>query len=210
MAKAGNRPIRPHATLHARDADTLAANFLEPATMQAIYEEVRTLLEASVDEETVIGAGARAIELGNEIWDDLQSDAPSYDCRKGCSWCCYQAVMVTAPEVFVALTYLRTVAADETPSDLGDRLRDRSARIAGKTTGERMLERIACGFLVDGMCSLHPARPLTCRGAYSSDEAFCRRLFDDYDAAVATLKGKAQEEPFLILPKLIYNSTQMG
>jgi hypothetical protein len=44
--------------------------------------------------------------------------------------------------------------------------------------GERIVKQVTCPLLDEtGNCTIHPVRPLVCRGAASLDRADCRRAF---------------------------------
>lgn len=193
-----------------KDAATLAENLLEPAILRAAHDACRALLGNRPDGPAVAEAARRAVAIAERVWGDLEAEGPGYACRKGCSWCCHQTVMVTAPEVFVVLAHLRAGMDAAALDRLASRLEARSGDILGKTTAERMRGAVACGFLEDGACAIHPARPLPCRGGFSQDAAFCEALFGDHDATVAEVTAGRREGPFLLVPKTLFNSAQVG
>ena len=193
-----------------RDAETLAGHLLEPATIRAVYDECRILLGARPTVEAVIEATQRATEIAETVWRDLETEGPAYACKKGCAWCCHQTVMVTAPEVFVVDRHLRATQDADSIRHLAERLKVQAANIAGRSTAERMGGAVACGLLEAGACSVHPARPMPCRGGFSQDAAFCEALFDDHAATVGAVSAGSREGPFLLVPKTIFNSAQVG
>lgn len=100
--------------------------------------------------------------------------ASSFQCAKGCNFCCYSAVSVSAPEVF---RLVRLMAA--TPAI------DKSAALARATarkasTMEAVLAmRTPCPLLVDGDCSVYAERPMGCRQFVSTSLAGCKAAFDN-------------------------------
>ena len=46
------------------------------------------------------------VTSADSIWLEMKPDAPDFDCRKGCSWCCHQSVSVTWPELLNVVSYL--------------------------------------------------------------------------------------------------------
>ena len=75
----------------------------------------------------------------------------------------------------------------------------------------RMAERRACPFLGEtGACTIHPARPLLCRGVHSEDAGFCRRLVEDRVAVEAEITARKTRVPFLEIPKVVFASVQIG
>lgn len=212
MDERGNisRPAWTRPSMLDKDAETLAENLLEPATMRAVRDACRDLLGERPDAAAVRAAACRSIEIAEQVWGDLEAEGPRYECRKGCAWCCHQTVMVTAPEVFVVVARLHGTLPPDAIERLAERLEARSAAIVGKTTGERMHDSIACGLLEDGACSVHPVRPLPCRGGFSQDAGFCEALFGDPAGVAADVAAGRREGPFLVVPKVIFNSAQVG
>ncbi len=192
------------------DVRHMADNMLEPAMMQAIYEGSAQIVERGLTEESLLELVERATALAAEVWQTVEKDTAAYACHKGCAWCCHQTVMVTAPEVLVAAAYVRSRFPPSRIELLKRRLAQRTRAIAARNTPERFAEGIACGLLEDGVCSIHPARPMQCRGGFSEDAEFCRALFEDYKGALAAVGKGARKEPYLVLPKIIFNSAQIG
>lgn len=192
------------------DVQTLVDNLLEPATMQAIFEESAATLGDTLTSDSLLKTVAKAVAVTEDVWRDIEVDQPAYACRKGCAWCCHQTVMVTAPEVLAAAAYLRETRTPEELDALKSHLAERSGEIAGRSTGERFAAGLACGLLEDGACSIHPARPLMCRGGFSKDAGFCENLHNDYRGVVDAVHAGEREETFLLAPKMIFNSAQVG
>ena len=192
------------------NARRLAEDFLEPVIMQAIYEECRSILGDRPTVEALCKAVATAISVAEEMWDDFRPDAPDFACQKGCAWCCHQTVMVIGPEVIVVKRYVDEFFSAAERQVLIDRLGVRTAEIAGRTTAERQGYGLACGLLEDSVCSVHPARPMLCRGAYSEDAGFCADLFDKFDTIIQQVESGERKGPFLVAPKILFNSAQVG
>ena len=94
-------------------------------------------------------------------------------CRRGCSACCHLHTVAYAPEV---LAIVSLVNARFTPSErhsLLDRVRGHNAATLGMDAAARRLVRLPCPLLVEGDCSAHPARPVSCRGWNSLDASRC-------------------------------------
>lgn len=102
-----------------------------------------------------------------EIIDDLAGEvAKVASCRKGCSHCCYQAVMISDWE------------AKRIAKFTGKRLADYSGYDPRHDSAVEMRERYSgkpCSFLIDGACSIYPVRPVACRTHFnmSDDHALC-------------------------------------
>jgi Putative zinc- or iron-chelating domain len=101
----------------------------------------------------------------------------AFACKKGCAWCCFQLVTVSAPEVFAIARHVR-----QRP-DLAAALPEKAAR--RRHDPEKPSDmRSPCVFLDRGTCGIHELRPLTCRYYASFDVAACLRRINDADADV--------------------------
>ncbi len=188
------------------DALRLARNRIEPALMSAVYEECRAALEGGPTAESVRAAVGCAIFLAEQVWSDLAEDSPAYAFEKGCGWCCHQTVMVVAPEAIFAADHIVRSFDDASRGELRRQLAERRTAIAGRTIAERQTMGLACGALSDDVCAVHSGRPLPCRGGFSSDAGFCRDLFEDFTGVMAALDAGIRSEPFLDVPKTLFNS----
>ena len=144
------------------------------------------------------------------LWSDLATEAPAYACKKGCSWCCHQSVMVTAAEVLYAAKFLHDNLEESEVKRLRDHVAARAKQTDGLDNDQRMDQRIACAFLMDDICTIYPVRPLQCRGGYSEDSEYCRNLLDNREETQEAVAKGELEGKYLLLPKMLYDSAQVG
>jgi Fe-S-cluster containining protein len=147
------------------------------------YRLAARYLEEDLNEENLLKAIRHLYDSMDELLDAfLQRSAAEgkpAECRKGCHWCCHQAVFATTHEIlFLGMHVRKNHQAKEQESFL-ERAREKSLLTAGRSLEEQLKIRKACPFLYDGSCSVYPARPMACRIYLSSSEAACRREFDD-------------------------------
>ena len=192
------------------DPDQLAEQMLEPTTMQAIYEDTEAIIARDRTPGGLIALVRNAIDAMESLWDDLKDEAPAYACRKGCDHCCHQSVMVTAPEVVHAATFLHDNLTEQEVTRLRDHVAARARQGDGLDNHERMDRHLACAFLMDGTCSIYPVRPLLCRGGFSEDAEYCRSLLEHREETQAALQNGEIEGKYLLLPKMLYDSAQVG
>ncbi len=118
--------------------------------------------------------------------------------------------MVIVPEVlFVKNHIVNAFDLPETEA-LKATLRQRLLEIEGKDTATRQTLGLACGLLKDSLCSAHDGRSPMCRGAHSESAQVCHDLFENFDGVVRAISFGERSVPFLIVPKMMFNSAQTG
>jgi Fe-S-cluster containining protein len=148
----------------------------------------------------------------DNIWLDIKADAPDFDCRKGCSWCCHQSVSVTWPELLNIMTYLKENLKPNQVKTLKKKSKEKAEKILERMNIKSSVafHRIPCLFLEDDICTIHSARPLQCRGGFSKKEDYCKSLLENAEMTLKAVEEGRINGQFLIIPKLIYNSAQVA
>lgn len=118
--------------------------------------------------------------------------------------------MVTAPEVIYAAKFLHDNLTDKEVLRLRDLVAARARQGDGLDNHQRMDERLACAFLMNGICTIYPVRPLQCRGGFSEDADYCRSLLENREETQSALETGDIEGKYLLLPKMLYDSAQVG
>lgn len=118
-------------------------------------------------------------------------------CHSGCAHCCYQAVGVSAPEVFAIYDHLRSTLNDSELEAVTTRIRATDDQTRGMTSAERLTPELPCPFLEQERCSIYEVRPLACRGTNSLDANECERTLRDPDARARFLSGELSVPCFL-------------
>ncbi len=97
---------------------------------------------------------------------------PLLACRKGCSHCCTQLVILTAPEAFYVAEQIR-----KRPKTVEAVIA--VARAAGSLSlEERLRAKVPCPLLEAALCTVYAARPLGCHGFVSTDLNACLAAFE--------------------------------
>lgn len=100
-------------------------------------------------------------------------------CARGCRHCCVLNVAVLLPEAMHIAETIRTDWPAPAWSALLKRLASHSNRERWMDDEERVMRGAFCPLLdSEGACSIHPVRPLACRGVASLDSSNCRSAFD--------------------------------
>jgi Fe-S-cluster containining protein len=126
---------------------------------------MRDKLEATGNAERASEAAALAAVMLDRTMQKMPQ-AAAVQCAKGCFYCCYSAVTVSAPEVF---RLLREIPE----ADRADVLSRARARFKALSEGASV-GLPACALLVDGACSVYESRPSACRQFVSTNADGCR------------------------------------
>jgi len=126
-------------------------------------------------DDSLIGAAA----------SEAVAEGRSISCRAGCGACCRQLVPISVFEAEALTTWVRSLSEDQ-QQELAQRFDQTLRTLAASGILERLVatgndfwdpenekhkslaidylyQRVACPFLVDEACSIHPIRPLICR-----------------------------------------------
>jgi Fe-S-cluster containining protein len=174
--------------------------------LQVLGEEHVFSVEFPLGEQTVGAMLPVARKLSYELTTiALKSacqDGRTVSCRAGCGACCRQLVAIslveaqTLADVVAAMPAERQAAIRGRFAEAIQRLEDAGMLDPTEPKGGRALlakesefprvtavarryfrQQIACPFLEDESCSIHPDRPLVCRGYHvTSPAADCARL----------------------------------
>ncbi len=109
-------------------------------------------------------------------------------CDMGCAYCCHTMVSVLPPEAFFLANHIETAFEPEVSKAMRQRVIDHDAKHRGLSGAARHEGHVACSLLdpETWLCTVHSARPLTCRSMHSSDKPSCKRAFDERDAYIST------------------------
>jgi Fe-S-cluster containining protein len=97
------------------------------------------------------------------------------DCVKGCSYCCHFPVSIhSLAEARLALQEAERTYTRKALSNLKEDIY-RQFRLTRKvkTVPEFNQLKLACPFLVNDVCSIYAARPISCRTCVSNDKIVC-------------------------------------
>lgn len=128
--------------------------------------------------KSVTGALARTLAYCADAAESFCSGRPMA-CGRGCPHCCVLNVSVLLPEAMVIAEWIAPHHAGPAHAELLGRLVHHRNWSRWMDDEERIIRRAVCPFLdAGGNCSVHPVRPLACRGVASLDDGSCRSAFD--------------------------------
>jgi Fe-S-cluster containining protein len=134
-------------------------------------------------------------------------------CGRGCRHCCVLNVSVLLPEAMRIAETIRREWPAPAWSALQKRLECHRNRERWMDDEERVLRSAFCPLLdSEGACSIHPVRPLVCRGVASLDSSCCRSAFDpiiddacDRSVPADLLRRTAYDQAFMALGRTLAN-----
>lgn len=137
------------------------------------------LLDDMQSTDELIQAARVVQEMAETAMIHNPSDTSLIACGPGCSHCCMVNVAVLNPEAVTLVAYLERKLSPEKFEELRQKIEQLHARIEWLDDEERITKRLSCALLDDqGNCSVHPVRPLLCRGMTSIDPETCRQAID--------------------------------
>jgi Fe-S-cluster containining protein len=167
------------ATIFFHDGYNLVRNYLSGRTSRSALNQLMVSAYDSMD--------GLIVSFRNRC----EREGLAVACRRGCSFCCSQAVLASSHEILAIEQYLK----DHIGKDILEGIRSRTAEKHSVTREMRAMEFLhhiqACPFLDKGSCLIYPVRPMACRCYLSSSLKSCR---DQYDHPVDRTKIAALYE----------------
>lgn len=112
------------------------------------------------------------------------------ECKKGCAWCCHQAVYAVTHEFLYLREYVSQSLTEDQRNRVLERARLKVLQTIKLPVDEQLKVRAACPFLEDNSCMVYEARPMACRIYLSSSLSSCMREHEHPE------NGKAMAELF--------------
>jgi Fe-S-cluster containining protein len=100
------------------------------------------------------------------------------DCRKGCSWCCYQPIYGVAHEFHYLWKFMLLNMSEEERKLVLQRAFDNYQKRGRLSQDKLETSKLPCPLLKNGACSAYQARPMACRIYLSMSEASCKQFHD--------------------------------
>ncbi len=100
------------------------------------------------------------------------------DCRKGCSWCCYQPIFGVAHEFHYLWQFMQLNMSEDDRKLVLQKAFDNYQKRGRLSQDELEKSKLPCPLLVNGACSAYVARPMACRIYLSMSEDSCKQFHD--------------------------------
>jgi Fe-S-cluster containining protein len=147
-----------------------------PEATMALAVAIRDKLQDASQTSRASNAGA----LVARVFDRTMRKMPeayggrALACKAGCTYCCHNVVMATAPEIFLAASELRAQHDRAFVADVAGRCNATGQSRDGQPGGRKP----PCPLLQNGLCSVYSARPSVCRKHNSFDVGACIAAFE--------------------------------
>lgn len=101
------------------------------------------------------------------------------ECKKGCSWCCHQLIVLTcAADGEAILNVVRQRLTDSEFKAFEKLIRDQAQAINALPHTEAERRQWPCPLLKDGQCLAYDVRPVACRSVFSPDSKCCEAMLE--------------------------------
>ena len=118
-------------------------------------EQLMQLIDRAMSNES--GHGLKMVyALLDRTVAEVLAKSPPVSCKARCSSCCHDNVDISRAEGEYIIEYCREHNIEIDKSALEEQLKVTAADV-------RFSPKSACVFLKDGLCSIYPIRPVTCR-----------------------------------------------
>ena len=102
----------------------------------------------------------------------------SADCKRGCSWCCYQPVFALSYEMETLNDFIHLRFDTKQQSGIQKRATAKQQR-AENLKGDKLLNsKFPCPLLYEGYCLAYQARPMACRIYLSTRLDTCLKFYN--------------------------------
>ncbi len=103
----------------------------------------------------------------------------SIDCKKGCGYCCHQAVFATSYELHLINDFIKRKISSANRQKILELATLKSEKTENLSEKDILNYKEACPLLVNNACSIHPARPMACRIYLSMKLETCIKFFNE-------------------------------
>lgn len=103
----------------------------------------------------------------------------SIDCKKGCGYCCYQAVYANSYEFHLLSNFMQKKFTAAQREQVKEAATTKFNHTENLSETDVLNHKEACPLLVDNSCSAYPARPMACRIYLSTKLESCLKFYNE-------------------------------
>jgi Fe-S-cluster containining protein len=140
--------------------------------------------EKGLSKESLYASTTRMFEAVDGLIDSLLSYAKrenvNIDCKKGCSYCCYQPIYLVSHEVDYLYDHIKRNFSNEKQRQVLKKAAKLNEQRKKMDKQALMNHKAPCPLLDSkGNCMTYTARPMACRIYLSMSVASCRLFYED-------------------------------
>ncbi len=106
-------------------------------------------------------------------------------CKKGCEYCCHQAVFANSYELHYLGNYINEKFYTPNKDQVINKAVAKDKAVLKLDEKQMLSYKSPCPLLIDGACSAYEARPMACRIYLSMDLPSCLEFFKNPDSATS-------------------------
>lgn len=99
------------------------------------------------------------------------------DCKRGCSWCCYQPVFALNHEIETLNHFILQNFDKQIRSEIQKRAASKQSKLRDLKGEELLNSKFPCPLLKDGYCLAYKVRPMACRIYLSTELNTCLKFY---------------------------------
>lgn len=108
-----------------------------------------------------------------------QRQSSPIHCKKGCSFCCHQAVFANSYELHYLGNFIEKHFSEERRSQVQQKANAKNKKTSTLDEKEMLNFKSPCPLLKDGACSAYEARPMACRIYLSTNVNSCIEFYNN-------------------------------
>ena len=147
------------------------------------YRLAHQHLEEEISAENLMAGISQLYRAVDDLLDAFlqrtAQEGKAAECRKGCSWCCHQAVFAVTHEFFYINKFVKQHLKLEAQNAILENAREKVMLTLNKPQDEQLKLKVPCPFLQSGSCVIYAARPMACRIYLSSSVKACEKEYKD-------------------------------
>jgi Fe-S-cluster containining protein len=118
-------------------------------------------------------------EFIDSLLEFARANNQNVDCKRGCSWCCYQPVFALDYEIEALNDFINREFDSQTRTEIHKKATSKQHKLHN-LKGETLLNsKFPCPLLKEGYCLAYKARPMACRIYLSSSLETCLKFFNE-------------------------------
>lgn len=136
--------------------------------------------ETGISKRNLLIMSIRLYQAIDQFLEAFEAQGQPIDCKKGCSYCCSNAVMVLPHEMFLLKEYLLQNSNPKTIAPVLEKMNRKDEQTGKMKVNEFLHNKVPCALLDEyGACSVYEVRPMACRIYLSKAVSSCLYEFEN-------------------------------